>query len=234
MPGSEQKTYLVSGTSSGMGKAFAQLLRKEGHKVIGIVRKKATLNAEDFQDLIECDYAYPEKVETIFQNFNTKIDAFVNFAGILPGKSFQEYDVKSLTELTNINLISPMLIIKSIAKNINKSGSIILFSSVSAQKGSYDDAYAATKGAIHSLIKSLALKFAPDVRVVGLAPGMCNDTRMTDDLIEGRYEHNLQTIPLRKAAEVNDIAELVYCLSSKTAQSITGAVLDVNGGQYLR
>jgi NAD(P)-dependent dehydrogenase (short-subunit alcohol dehydrogenase family) len=230
----EQKIYLVSGVSSGMGKAFAQLMYKQRHKVIGIVRNKSAVNAEDFHDLIECDYACPEKIETIFKTFDIKIDSFVNFAGILPGKSFQEYDSESLRELTNVNLITPMLIIKCIEKNINNGGSIILFSSVSAQKGSYDDAYAATKGAIHSLIKSLALKFAPDVRVLGLAPGMCNDTRMTDDLIDGRYEHNLETIPLKKAVEVNDIAELVYFLSSKSAQSITGAVLDVNGGQYLR
>jgi 3-oxoacyl-[acyl-carrier protein] reductase len=233
VPG-KQKIFLVSGVSSGMGKAFAKFIQAKGHNLIALVRNKTSLVNFNCEQIIELDYAYPDRVEAAFHNFKTKIDCFVNFAAILPGKSYDEYDDKSLAELMNINVISPSLIIKSIVPHIKENGSIILLGSVSAQKGSYDDAYAASKGAIHSLVKSLALKLAPQIRVVGLAPALCNNTRMTQELVPGRYQRNLETIPLKQAAEVEDIAQIAYFLSSDSSKFITGSMLDVNGGQYLR
>ena len=230
----QTKTFLVSGVSSGMGKAFAQLIQAKGHNLIVLVRNKASIEDFNYEQIIELDYAQPSKVEAAFHNFKTEIDCFVNFTAIIPGKSYDEYDHQSLTELMNINVISPSLIIKSIVPYIKEAGSIILLGSVSAQKGSYDDAYAASKGAIHSLVKSLALKLAPKIRVVGLAPALCNNTRMTEELVPGRYQHNLETIPLKQAAEVEDIAQITYFLSSDSSKFITGSMIDINGGQYLR
>lgn len=227
-----KQTFLVSGITSGIGKSFTLLAAAKGINLIPIVRKEE--QAQGYANYIVLDYSQPELVETSFNNFKNKIDAFINFAGVLPGKSFQEYDAQALQELMNINVISPMLIGKAIAKNLAENSSIILFGSVSAQKGSYDDGYAASKGAIHSLVKSLALKFAPKTRVVGLAPAMTNNTRMTEELIPGRFEHNLKTIPLQKAGEPENIAELTYFLTTEQCQFMTGCMIDINGGQYLR
>ncbi len=91
-----------------------------------------------------------------------------------------------------------------------------------------------TKGAIHTLVKSLALKFSPNIRVLGIAPGMTNNTKMTNNLVEGQYGKNLYKIPLEHAGEPEDIAELIMFLINKHANFITGALIDVNGGQYLR
>lgn len=230
----KQKTFLVSGVSSGIGKAFAKLIQAKGHKLIALVRNSSSVTNSHYEQIIELDYAYPDRVEAAFENYKTTIDCFVNCAAILPGKSYKEYDYESLIELMNINVISPTLIIKSLVPYIKEAGSIILLGSVSAQKGSYDDAYAASKGAIHSLVKSMALKLAPKIRVLGLAPTLCNNTRMTEELVPGRYQHNLETIPLKQAAEVEDLAEIIYFLSSESSKFITGCMIDINGGQYLR
>mgnify|MGYP001487629249 CR=1 FL=1 len=116
----------------------------------------------------------------------------------------------------------------------NKYKIFVLLGSISGHKGSFDDSYAATKGAIHSLVKSLALKFSPNIRVIGIAPGMTNNTKMTNNLVEGQYSKTLSKIPLKYAGEPEDIAELILFLINKHAKFITGSIIDVNGGQYLR
>lgn len=227
-----KKTFLISGISSGIGKAFSTLASNKGFDLIPIVRSQE--QAKGYAKYIVLDYSQPEAAEASFSNFKDKIDAFINFASLLPGKSFKEYDAQMLQELMSINVITPTLICKAIEKNLKDQSAIILFGSVSAQKGSYDDGYAASKGAVHSLVKSLALKFAPKTRVVGIAPAMTNNTRMTEELVPGRFEHNLKTIPLQKAGEPENIAELACFLTTENCQFMTGCMIDVNGGQYLR
>lgn len=235
MKENKKKIFLVSGVTSGMGLAFCNLLQAEGHDVIPIVRDKTKLvNSEKYQNIIECDYSDPEQIDHIFQNFNVEIDAFVNFAAVLPGRSIMEQVYEGLQDLFNINVISPILIMKNIKNRIKKGGSIVLIGSISGQKGSFDDPYAASKGAIHSLVKSLALKFAPDIRVVGIAPGITDNTGMTNNLIPGLYEQNIEKVPLKCAGRPEDIAKIALMLTSESAQFITGSMIDINGGQYLR
>ena len=230
------KTYLLTGATSGMGKAIYADLTQKGHTVIPVLRNKE--QAQNFaptpSTFIEADLANSGQIEAAFSDLKTPLDGFINAAGILPGDSFEETDAAKLTELFNINTISPMLITKAIKPLLNQGACIILFGSISGHKGSYDDGYAASKGAVHSLVRSLALKFAPHARVIGIAPGMTENTRMTNDLVEGRFEHNMKLIPLQQAGQPTDIAELTSFVLSDTCQFMTGCVIDINGGQYLR
>jgi 3-oxoacyl-[acyl-carrier protein] reductase len=231
----DNKNILVSGVTSGMGLAFIILLQEKGYNIFPIVRNKDNIsNAFNKDNVIEYDFSKPETIEKAFSGLNIKIDAFVNFAGILPGKSIFEQTYNGLQEVFNVNTISPMLIVKNIQNKLNSNATIILLGSISGQKGSFDDPYAASKGAIHSLVKSLSLKFAPDIRVIGVAPGITNNTRMTDDLIDGLYEKNIQKVPLKCAAQPEDIGKLILFLMSSHAKFITGSIVDINGGQYLR
>ena len=230
-----KKTILVSGATSGMGLKFVELIQQKGYSVITIVRNKSDVeNIKNYEDIIEYDFSEPWNIDNAFSGFNQKIDVFVNFAAILPGLSLFEQSYEGLKNLFDINVISPMLIVKKIQNKLNLDGSIILLGSISAQKGSFDDPYAATKGAIHTLVKSLALKFSPDIRVIGIAPGMINNTRMTSNLVEGQYKKTIARIPLEHAGDPEDIAELILFLINKHSSFITGSIIDVNGGQYLR
>ncbi len=229
-----KRNFLISGISSGIGKAFFELLKSKGENIIPIVRNKEQASSANLKNAIVCDFAKPATIKESFKNLESGVDVFINFAGILPGKSFLEYEHESIQEVFDVNIISPLLITKEITNKLSKNAVLIYIGSVSAQKGSYDDAYAATKGAIHSLIKSLALKFAPDKRVLGIAPAMMENTRMTDELIEGRFEHNLKTIPLAKAGNPKELSELIYFLTGDNCNFMTGALIDINGGQYLR
>ena len=230
-----RKTILVSGVTSGMGLKFVELILQKGYSVIPIVRNKSDLdNIDIYDNIIEYDYCEPWNIDSAFSGLSEKIDAFVNFAAILPGLSLFEQSYEGLKTIFDVNVISPMLIINKIENLLNKDGCIILLGSISGHKGSFDDSYAATKGAIHSLVKSLALKFSPNIRVIGIAPGMTNNTKMTNNLVEGQYSKTLSKIPLEHAGEPEDIAELILFLINKHANFITGSIIDVNGGQYLR
>lgn len=230
-----RRCFMISGVTSGMGLAFMELVKNEGHCIIAIVRNKEQIRDNTgISKIIECDYSNPGKVERAFKELDMDIDAFINFSAILPGLSIFEQTYKGLTDLFNINVITPMLIIKNIQNKIRKGGSIILLGSISAQKGSFDDPYAASKGAIHSLVKSLSLKFSPDVRVIGVAPGITNNTRMTEELIDGLYKKNIEKTPLKIAGEPVDIANLILFLTGESSKFMTGCTIDINGGQYLR
>ncbi|WP_157351561.1 SDR family NAD(P)-dependent oxidoreductase [Aliarcobacter butzleri] len=230
-----KKNILISGVTSGMGLVFYELLDKNKYNIYPLLRKKSNKNLDFYyENMIEVDFSKPQDIEEIFSKINIKFDAFINFAGILPGKSIFEQDYNGLKELFDINVLSPMLIIKSIQLKLNKNAVIVLLGSISAQKGSYDDPYSASKGAIHSLVKSVSLKFAPNIRVVGIAPGITDNTGMTNNLVDGLYEQNIQKVPLNCAAQPEDIAELILFIIEKHAKFMTGCVIDINGGQYLR
>ncbi len=111
---------------------------------------------------------------------------------------------------------------------------IILLSSQSAFKGSYDDAYAITKGAIHTLVKTVASKIAPHHRIVCLAPGVTIGTRMTENRVADDLDAYRQTIPLKRFATPEEVAGCVEFLLSSDAASMTGCTIDLNGGNVLR
>lgn len=227
--------HLVSGVTSGMGQAFAKQRLAAGEKVVGLVRNPASAKAIGLTDIIEVDYGNPEQVEHCLKaHAETRWTSFVNCAAILPAIPIGESTAASLTDIFNVNVISPMLICSQLVGRMSPGGAIILVGSISGFKGSYDDPYAATKGAIHSLVKTLALKFAPDARVIGLAPGMTDGTQMTANLVPGLREKTLQTIPLRQAGQAEDMAAVIEFLIGPACKFMTGAVLDINGGQYLR
>jgi NAD(P)-dependent dehydrogenase (short-subunit alcohol dehydrogenase family) len=232
-----QKTYLVTGATSGMGRAVSKTLHGAGHRQVLLVREGSRKkDLPDFDGIIvEADFANPAQVEIFFAGFDTPLDGVINCAGILPGQSYTESTAADLTRLFNINTVSPMLMLKQLTPHLKPDACVVLYGSISGHKGSYDDGYAASKAAVHALVRSLALKLAPNVRVVGIAPGMTEETRMTAELIPGLFEKTKETrIPLKRAGKPEDMAALTLFVLGDSARFMTGCVIDVNGGQYLR
>lgn len=231
------KRYLVTGGTSGIGKAICQRLAEEGHQLVLVVRDAARADTCGVvaEDVIVADFENPEACEKAFANYKGRLDGIVNAAGVLVGKSLTEMDFQQMQQTMNVNVLSPMVMLGALLPHLNEGAVVVLLGSISAHKGSYDDVYAASKGAIHSMVKSLALKLAPSGRVVGIAPGMTQGTRMTNELLPGRFEETLsQRIPMKQAGKPEDVAALVSFVLSDHANFMTGAIIDINGGQYLR
>ena len=230
------KTYFATGVTSGIGRAWYEKAAADGHRLIVLVRDESRLAALPVPPAraIFADMGNLAALTEALQGFDEPLDGFINFSGVLPGKNYQEYTPALLEQVFHVNTLAPMLILQAIDGSLREGACVVLLGSVSAQKGSYDDGYAASKAAIHGLVRSLSPKLAPTRRIVAIAPGMTAHTRMTDELVEGRFEHNLQTIPLRRASQPQEIAALVDFVLSDACASMTGCTLDINGGQYMR
>ncbi len=226
------KTHVISGVSSGIGRGIADRLIARGDKVIAMVRHESS--AQHFNQKIICDFRHPESVKAALLNFSDPVDSFINCAAIAIGKSVLTSSPAEISNVLSVNVISPMVASAELVRNIRVGGAIVFFSSQSAYRGGFDDAYNVSKGGINTFIKSLALKVAPKIRVFGIAPGITLNTRMTQDRRQDDLASIRETIPLRRFADVAELAELTESLLGSAGAYITGAVIDVNGGNYLR
>lgn len=228
------RLHVVSGATSGIGAAIFNRLSAAGDEVIPIVRRKEDAPALGATRHILCDFARPDDVRAACASLDTGIDSFINAAGVAIGQPIWDNDLDEAARLMNINLLSPMVACGALRPKLRKGGAVVLFSSQSAYRGGWDDVYNASKGGINTFIKSFAMKMAPDVRVIGIAPGITENTRMT----QGRREDDLgrirDTIPLKRFANVDEIADLTVALLGTAGAYMTGCVVDVNGGNYLR
>ena len=119
-------------------------------------------------------------------------------------------------------------------RRMGSGGRIVLVSSTAGQRGEAGHAdYAATKGALIALTKSLAIECAPDVLVNCVAPGWVDTEMCTPAFAGDGRERVRQTIPLRRIPPPEDIAGPILFLCSDLARHVTGEVLNVNGGSVL-
>jgi 3-oxoacyl-[acyl-carrier protein] reductase len=165
------------------------------------------------------------------------IDILVNNAGIWKSSPIEEMSDGEWDEMIGVNLRGTFNCIRAAVPPMKeaRSGRIINISSTAGQRGeAFSSHYAATKGAVISLTKSLAVELAPfGILVNCVAPGWVVTDMTRDDLLGSRRESILQTIPLARAATADEIAGSVLFLSSELATFITGEILNVNGGAVL-
>jgi len=132
------------------------------------------------------------------------------------------------------NLDSCFHVIQAFAPLIPEGGAIVLVASTAGQRGEgFHADYAASKGATISLTKSLAIEFAPRIRVNCVAPGWVDTAMCALPFAAGGRAAIEATIPLRRVAAPEDIAGPIVFLCSGLARHITGEIVNVNGGSVL-
>ncbi len=131
------------------------------------------------------------------------------------------------------NLDSVIYVCRAAIPVLAEGGTIVLVSSTAGQRGeAFHADYAATKGAVISLTKALAVELAPRITVNSVAPGWV-ETEMSAPALADQRSEIEQTIPLRRIASAEDIAGPIVFLCSSLARHITGEILNVNGGSVL-
>jgi 3-oxoacyl-[acyl-carrier protein] reductase len=169
--------------------------------------------------------------------FGGTLDIFVGNAGVWNPAPCPLTDLE-LSEWHGMlagNLTSVFLSTRAAARRMNDGGRIILISSTAAQRGEAGHAhYAASKGAVQSLVKSLAVELGPaGITVNAVAPGWV-ETDMTASVLRGPGRDLIRDAsPLRRVAGPEDVAGPVLFLSSDLARHVTGEILNVNGGAVL-
>ena len=157
-------------------------------------------------------------------------------AGIWPVESVPlgELPEDRWRETTAANLDSVFLTTRAALRRMHSGGRVVLVSSTAGQRGEAGHAdYAATKGALIALTKSLAIEYAPDITVNCLAPGWVDTEMSAPAFGDGERERIAATIPLGRIPPPEDIAGPILFLCSDLARHVTGEVLNVNGGSVL-
>ena len=215
------KKILIIGINGTIGKALKKLMEDE-YEIFGTTSKLE--NATD--SMFYIDFSIPETIE----NFKTEFDFdhIIVTAGKEPQRNLKESDYSHVLSMFNIHVMGPLLFIKKIADKINFGGSVTFISSPAAYQGSYDPSYAAVKGAINALVRTLAKDLAPKIRVNAMSPSLIIDSpvynRMTDDF-KAKHINNSLT---KKLTTAQQCAEgILYLIKG---EQITGQILHINGG----
>jgi 3-oxoacyl-[acyl-carrier protein] reductase len=247
LKGLKGRKALVTGAASGIGQAIAARLRQEGVKVFGT-------DIHPLEDLLVADLTNADEIEGLFAEVGTP-DFLINVAGgpvVVSRKDSLPSLPKSTTVLESIsdeqwagviaaNLTSAFLVCREFAPRMKarKFGRIVNFASIAARRGSSRVGvhYAAAKGGIIGLTKTLALELGPhNVTVNAIAPGYIKTSRIAQaawghDSPEAEQSF-VSSLPLGRAGKPDDIAGVVAMLCSEAGGYVSGATIDVNGGWY--
>lgn len=243
------KVAIVTGGTRGVGRATARLLARAGADVLVGYRSReeeARATVEELGALgvralaHRGDLADASEVEALVDRAESElggIDIVVGNHGIWPP---DDVPVGEMTDAQwrrtlAVNLDSIFFLCRAVAPRIRDGGRIVLVSSTAGQRGeAFHVDYAATKGAMISMVKGLCVELAPrDVTVNAVAPGWI-DTEMVDPVVEeGGLERIESTIPLGRMASADDVAGPILFLCLPLARHVTGEILNVNGGAVL-
>lgn len=213
---------IVIGASGSLGSAVCQGYEERGLAFIGT----STKGKDNFHALNLGD----RKSIEAFANKMESVNHLVIAAGRDPQQNLKDLSAEHLDAMISIHYSGPLWLIKLLQSKFTAKACITLVSSIAAYKGSYDPSYSSLKGAVNSLVKTLARELAPQVRVNAIAPGLIQDSpvfnRMTPDFRQKHLDASL-TKTLLKSAEV---AQMVLTIEKQI--NLNGQIIHLNGGQY--
>ncbi|MDB5856413.1 MAG: short-chain dehydrogenase/reductase [Ramlibacter sp.] len=252
----KEKVSVITGAASlrSIGYAAAELFAEHGSKVVVVdVRMDdeivAAVRASIEEKLgraavvhgFRCDISKPQECEELVRQvlaLHGTIDCLVHSAGIVRSQSFMEIGEQDLDTMLDVNLKGTFHICQSVLKVFaqRKAGNIVNLSSLAAQRGGGlvgGAHYAASKGGVLSLTKSIAREFGHlGIRANAVCPAMI-DTPMLDGLSAERLEGITEGIPLRRVGTTREAAGACLFLASDLSGFVTGATIDVNGGSHI-
>jgi 3-oxoacyl-[acyl-carrier protein] reductase len=242
LEGLQGRKALVTGAASGIGSSIVERLRREGVEVFATDIHPAA-------GLIVADLSDADDVERL-SGAVPAIDFLVNVAGgpaaptrsntlpAIPGAiALEDLKEKDWNDVIAANLTTAFLVCREFAPRMKarRFGRIVNFSSIAARRGSdrVGVHYAAAKGGIIGLTKTLALELGPHgIAVNAIAPGFIKTPRIAAADWGNASAAFIESLPLRRAGKPDDIAGVVAMLCSEAGGYVSGATIDVNGGWY--
>jgi len=239
----DKKTVLVTGGNSGIGFATAKRLVSEGAQVIITGRDEKKLN-QAVQELgnkafgVVADASKPAELEKLYKTISQKygnLDGIFANAGIAINEPIDQVTEDSFDKLINTNLKGVFFTVQKALPYLNKGASIVLNSSVTANRGLPNmTVYASTKAAVRSLARGFSAELlGRGIRVNVVSPGPINTPIWNRDAVHLPQEHAnaiAQSIPMKRFGEPEEIASAAAFLLSHESSYIAGEDIHVDGG----
>jgi 3-oxoacyl-[acyl-carrier protein] reductase len=249
------KTALVTGASRGIGRATASALAEarahvlvhygrsvqDAESLVADIRSK-----EGRADAIRADLGTPEGPTLLAKEVRSivseRLDVLVSNAGISKVGTIKDHTAEDFDNLFATNVRSPFFLVQQLLPVLGEGSNIIVISSLGARavvgKPGLDNpsilAYAATKGALETLVKNWAAILGPQgIRVNAVAPGVIDTDMSNFTKTEAGREVTLGMQALKRIGKPEDVADVVAFLASDKARWITGASIPVDGGSKL-
>jgi NAD(P)-dependent dehydrogenase (short-subunit alcohol dehydrogenase family) len=246
----EGKVAIVTGASSGIGRATAILFCERGTKVVAVGRSEKDLRSlsdeihatngqirtylADIRETSQIQRLIDETIETF-----GRIDVLVNSAGIISNGSIETTTLEDWDKVMNVNLRAVFFLMQKCIPHLEKTkGNIVNVSSVAGTRAFPNVlAYCVSKAGVDQLTRCAALELAPKgIRVNAVNPGVVvTNLHRRAGMNEEEYQEFLKrsktTHPLGRVGEPREVAELIYFLASDKASWITGATYEIDGGR---
>jgi len=237
----KNKTVVITGGSKGIGLEITKTFLKHQANVIILARNKPKRKIQSKGNagyFIECDIRNTESIDSAIKDIASKyksIDVLINNAGGAPMADSLTASPKFHEAIIDLNLTAPLNLSQKIAKKMIKQktvSNIINISSVTATRPTPGSAaYGAAKGALVNLTKTLAIEWAPKIKVNSIIVGYIE----TENSIlhygsKSEIKKVAKTIPLKRMGQPQDVANACVFFASDLAEWVTGSALEVHGG----
>ena len=237
----KNKTVVITGGSKGIGLEITKTFLKHQANVIILARNKPKRKIQSKGNkgyFIECDIRNTESIDSALKDIASKyksIDVLINNAGGAPMADSLTASPKFHEAIIDLNLTAPLNLSQKIAKKMIKQkavSNIINISSVTATRPTPGSAaYGAAKGALVNLTKTLAVEWAPKIKVNSIIVGYIE----TENSIlhygsKSEIKKVAKTIPLKRMGQPKDVANACVFFASDLAEWVTGSALEVHGG----
>jgi meso-butanediol dehydrogenase / (S,S)-butanediol dehydrogenase / diacetyl reductase len=241
------KVAIITGAGSGIGRAAAELFAREGAKVVVADYKadtakevvKAIKDAGGQAIFAEVDVSDSDQVDRMVGaaiDAYGGIDILFNNAAMLAFGTILETDETLWSRVMSVNVAGPYLCSRAVLPHMIKRGGGSIINTVSST-GAHDAkggiaAYVTSKGGVTLLTKCMAIDHAGDnVRVNGIAPGPTDTPMLREVMSQKELDDFAQTYPMKRLGRPEELANAALFLASDESSFVTGAILNVDGGQ---
>ncbi len=228
--------YIVFGATGSIGSSLAEQLVSSGNKVHLVARNEAGL--KNISDKLGCTSTVADVLEQGFidkvKNDIAETKGVAYCVGSIDLKPLRMVTEQDFNKCMKLNLYSAVETIKGYQESLKKNkGSVVLFSTVAAQRGFTNHAIiASAKAAVEGLTVSLAAEFAPNIRVNCIAPSLTN-SKIAEPMLKNKAlaEGIAKAHPLKRLGEGKDSASLAKFLITEDSSWVTGQIIAVDGGR---
>lgn len=232
---SQPRTFIISGGTKGIGRATADRLLRDGHRVIALARKPP--EGAFAGEFISVDFASAERVQETLDriNFETPIDGIVNNVGLVKGSPIGSINLDDFQAVVEVNLRSALQMTQTFLPGMKERGygRIVNISSLTVLGYRERTSYAAAKAALISFTKTWSLELATSgITVNAVAPGpvgteLFRENNPVGSEGEARY---LNAVPMGRLGQPEEIAAAICFALSEEASFMTGQTLYIDGG----